>query len=265
MKPMYFRERSVHLWRYMHIIYFKTYANLKAEHAKTYLGCFWWVLEPLINTAVYYLIFTLVIKNRGSTLSSIFIGTIVFGWFQNGVNQVANSIIQHSGLVQQVYLPKLLFPFIVVSNLTWKFLFSLLLLLPILWFAGYTPSFSYLALPFLLFIQFFLIVAIGLPLAALMPYFPDGRTVVATLLALLMWCSGIFYSVSQVPDDYHLKDLFFFNPAAGFIEAYRNVLLDGQFPLLSHFVPGLLTGCLFGGVGLVLIWFVDRRVAKIAM
>ena len=44
-----------HRWfRYLDIILFRTLANLKAEAQKTYVGYIWWFLEPLINTAVFY-------------------------------------------------------------------------------------------------------------------------------------------------------------------------------------------------------------------
>ena len=40
--------------QYLSLIAYKTYAELRSEAARTYAGFLWWVIEPILNMAVYY-------------------------------------------------------------------------------------------------------------------------------------------------------------------------------------------------------------------
>ncbi|MFZ5807319.1 MAG: ABC transporter permease [Verrucomicrobiota bacterium] len=261
---MWRRKDWVQLLRYATVVWYKTYANLKGENEKTYLGCLWWALEPMINTAVFYVVFVYILKNRTEGfVIFLYIGMVVYGWFANGINAGANSIVTHAGLMQQIKLPKLLFPIISVSNLSWKFVFSLAVLFPLIWILHAPITWAYLALPFLLMLQYFVIIAIGLPFAALIPYFQDGRTVIATFLSVFIWLSGVFYRRAQVPEN--LQDIFYMNPAAALIEAYRNILLDGQWPHWMELVNVLVIGLVFFMIGMILLRKVDKHLLKLPL
>jgi lipopolysaccharide transport system permease protein len=249
------------LYRYFHIVLYKTYANLKAENDKTYLGCIWWIIEPILNTAVFYVIFVYILKNRGPDfVVFLYVGMVVYGWFANGLTAAANSIVAHAALMQQIWLPKPLFLFISVSNISWKFCFSLVALFPLLWFLHAPVTVAYLALPALILLQYFVIVAIGMPLAGIIPYFQDGRTVLATFLSVFMWLSGVFYGRERVPA--HLESLFYSNPAAALIEAYRAVLIDGHWPDWAVLSKALVVPFLLLVVGILLLHKIDRQVTK---
>lgn len=247
--------------RYVNIVLFKTYGNLKAEIEKTYLGCIWWILEPIINTAVFYFIFVHVLCIRTENFAVfLYVGITLYGWFAGGVNAGANSIIMNAGIIQQIYLPKYLFPVIAICNMSWKFLFSLIVLFPLLWFNHAPITWTYIALPLLVVIQFFLIVAVTLPLAGLIPYFQDGRTVLATVLSVLMWLSGIMFSPEHVPG--HLKILFYSNPIAVLIEAYRAVLIRGEWPDWKFLLIPVAWIIIAGLIGLFVMKKIDRTVTK---
>jgi lipopolysaccharide transport system permease protein len=258
-------RKSLSMWKlYLDIVWFKTYANLKAEHEKTYLGCLWWMLEPILNTAVFYVVFVEILKNRTEGfVVFLFIGLTTYGWFSGGVNLGANSIIANAGLIQQVSIPKALLPVIAVSNVTWKFLFSFGAMLILLWLNQCPITWAYLALPCLLLIQFLLIIGLTLPLSALMPYFQDGRTVLATILSMGMWFSGIFYTADKVP--VVARDWFYLNPAVPLIEAYRSILIQGQWPAWEQMRSSLLVVAVVAGIGLILLRHAEGRVTKLAL
>src|SRR5208282_6725907 len=96
------------------------------------------------------------------------------------------------------------------------------------WISGHPPSLAYAALPLLLLLEFMTIVAFTLPLAFIMPYFPDARVTVDAILRSVMLISGIFFPVDRLPEVYRLY--FHLNPLADLIEAYRAVLINGQWP-----------------------------------
>ena len=64
------------------LIAYKTYADLRAEAERTYLGVVWWFLDPLIHISIYYFVFS-VIMSRGTEnfIAFLAVGVIVWRWF----------------------------------------------------------------------------------------------------------------------------------------------------------------------------------------
>jgi lipopolysaccharide transport system permease protein len=131
-------------------------------------------------------------------------------------------------MLKQIYLPKAVLPLITIFTSTWKFMFIFLLLLISVWISGHPPTVAYACLPLLLLLEFAVIVAFTLPLAAIIPYFPDARITIDAILRSALLISGVFFPVSQLPPAYRVY--FHLNPMADLIEAFRAVLLDGHWP-----------------------------------
>ena len=217
-------------WRYLNVIGYQAYAGLRSEVARTYLGLVWWLLEPVFAAVAMYLIFG-VLLGRASTpnyFAFLLVGTFVWQWFAGSVGLAANSIIQKSGLIQQVYLPKFVFPTVAVLSATWKFLCAFLVMMVYLTAAGHPPSMAWAALPVLWVVQFLLNLAVAWPLAVWVPYFRDGTTVITSVLQVLGFASGIFFAPTQVPEN--LRGWFEWNPMAALLVSYRGVLLNGAWP-----------------------------------
>ncbi len=250
--------------RYLHIVLFKTYANLKAETDKTYIGCLWWVAEPLLNTALFYVVFTHIVGIRTPNFTVfLYIGMAIYGYFSNALLSGATAIVTNSNLMQQVNLPKPLFVFISISNLTWKFLFSLAVLFLLVWANGAPISWPYLSLPFLFLFQVWAAIGLAMPLAALIPYFQDGKTVLGTFLSVGMWFSGTFYEIDRVPAS--LRGLFYCNPIAATIDAMRGVLLHAAWPNPLHLAPAFAVCLLSWAIGLAMMRRIEGRVTKLAL
>jgi|GEM_PF-362388 len=256
--------KLVSFWRYANIVVYKTYANLKSENEKTYLGCIWWIVEPIINTAVFYIVFTQILKNRQPNFTVfLYIGMVAYGYFSTAILTGANAIVLNAGIMQQIYMPKIVFVVISMCNLTWKFLFSLVVLFPLLWLAHMSISWTYLALPLILFLQFWMVLGISMVLSTIIPYFPDGRTVLNTFVSTFIWFSGVFYTIKSVPKQ--LQTIFYINPAAVIIEAYRSVLIHNEWPTWSHFAFFFPVGIFFWMIGWYILQKIDRKVTKINM
>jgi lipopolysaccharide transport system permease protein len=218
---------------YKDIVLYSTYANLKAENERTYLGYVWWLLEPLLNTVLFYVIFFMFLKHgEPGFLTFLLIGTIMWQWFQGTVMISITSIVEKAGVIKQVYLPKIIFPIVKVLANTWKFMWVFLILLVYLWVTGKYPNVYYLYLPLIMFLNFILILQVSYILAIIVPFFPDLQTVTDTFLRMMMLFSGIFFAGTQVPEKYQI--LFYCNPVAVLLESYRDVLLYARAPHLGH-------------------------------
>lgn len=248
---------------HLHLILYKAEADLRAEAAKTYIGVLWWVLDPVLMMAVFYLVFAVLLQ-RGTEhfVQFLLIGLVAWRWFLGTVTSGANSIGGGAkGLMRQVYLPKIIFPLVVVVTDLFKFAVVVLLLLVFLWISGFAPNTAYLALPLLLLLQLVLIIGLTCLLAALVPFLPDMLIVVRHLLMMLFFLSGIFYSVDRIPPEY--RDYFFLNPMAVLIDSYRGILMHAQWPPFGRLLGVLVLAVLINALAWWVLRTCDRLYPKL--
>ena len=141
---------------HLELILYKTYTDLKAETKRTYLGFLWWVFEPIMYMAVFYVIFGLVM-NRGTDdfVPFLLVGLTIWQWTKSCISHGASTILGGKPLMQRVHLPKIIFPLVLILTDTIKFIFIFTLLLIFLWFSGFPISSAYFALPLLFITQLF--------------------------------------------------------------------------------------------------------------
>jgi lipopolysaccharide transport system permease protein len=227
----FLRKRN---WRYLtDLVFQKAWAGLRAEAARGYLGVMWWVLEPVMYMTVFYIVFVHLFR-RGNENFIVFLltGLIAWKWFNTTISTGSNSILNSSGLMNQVYLPKIIFPLTTIAINTFKFLIVLAIFLVFLQFTPMKPSLAWIFLPILIILQLVLITGITSLLAAIMPFFPDFRFIIDNILMMMLFLSGIFFDVTKLPAD--VRVYFFLNPMAALIAMYRKILINGTLPNLYH-------------------------------
>ncbi|MBK8182785.1 MAG: ABC transporter permease [Candidatus Competibacteraceae bacterium] len=208
---------------------YKTYADLKAEAARTYISFMWWILDPLLYMAVFYIVFDVLLK-RGTDnfISFLLVGLVLWKWFASSIQHALNSISIHRGLIQQIYLPKWLFPVITVLTDLVKFIIIFMILLVLLLIIGVMPGIAWINLPILIMCQLLFIMGCSCLAAAITPFFPDFRLLTESGLTLMMFLSGIFYESKTIPINFQV--FFFANPMAVMIDAFRITLLENRHP-----------------------------------
>lgn len=215
--------------RVVDLVVYKTYADLRAEAAKTYINYLWWIIDPILTMLVFYLVFGLLFQRGGDGFVAFLLcGLVIWNWYQQSISHAGNAVIDNKGLMSQVDVPKLVFALVTMLTDLTKFLLVFLLLLVFLWLSGYPVSAAYLAIPLLLATQLLMIGALAFWHAGIVPYAPDVKFLVNNLLHLQMFMSGVFFSIQDIPPQYH--QWFYINPMAGLIEDYRAVLLHATWP-----------------------------------
>ncbi|PAU60666.1 teichoic acid ABC transporter permease [Pseudomonas sp. PIC25] len=214
---------------YRDLLFYGVYSDLRTEIARRFLGFLWWIIEPVMYMAVFYIVFGLALRQGGPDyVPFLLCGMIAWKWFDGSVRQASISITGNSGLIQQIFVPKSLLALIQILGNTFKFLIVLLLLLAFLLLIGKRPSWHWLGLLPIILTQLFLIVSLGLLLAAIIPFAQDFKQVVDNLMMLLMFMSGIFFSADSLPMS--MRPLFELNPMVLLIESYRAALLHNHWP-----------------------------------
>ncbi len=230
---------------------YKAIATLKGQARANYLNFAWWILEPLFLMAVFYLVFGLLLQKGGEGFElQLIVGIVAWLWFATSANQAMTSIIQAKGLIQTMPISKWVFPNVSILIVLIKNIVVYCLLIFLLVIAA-SPAQSWLYLPFILITQLFLITAVGYSLAIIIPFIPDLKFIVTPGLQMLMFCSGVFYSVDRLPEN--LREYFLYNPIANLIEQYRVVLLDNAEPDIHSLLIILIFSLLWTAGSLLLM------------
>lgn len=215
--------------KYIELIWYKALAELKAEAARAYIGFLWWILEPLLYMTAFYVAFGMGIRRGGlHFLGFLLSGLVPWKWFASTVTTGANAIQSNSGLIQQVYIPKYVLPWIVVTVNTIKFGIILTLLIIVLCFSGHGIAIEWLALPAVIVCQFLLITALASLFASLVPLFPELTLIINNGIIVLMFLSGIFSDISKLPP--RVAMILRVNPMVEVIKSYREILIDHNWP-----------------------------------
>lgn len=211
-------------WRYA---FYRAYLNLRLEASKYRFGWLWWFLEPILMTAVFAVVFTFIRPRGGEFVYFLVVGVTAWLWFANTVGTSTNCLFVVKPLIATTRLPKVLFPLIVVITSAVKQLFVFGILLAVL---GVTHGIdiAWLALPLVALAQLALILAVAMSVACLCVLIPDVRFLVVSGLQLTMFCSGIFFAISEMPEA--AQEWFRLNPMAVLLEQYRTILLHHQWP-----------------------------------
>ncbi len=210
------------------LVVYNAFAELKAENSRAMAGYLWWVLEPLMTLGVYYFIFEFFRPpGEGNFVVFLFTGIIFWRWFHAAVTRSVTSLEMNRTLMLQVDLNKSLLPLSIVIIDSIKFLVTLVLLLGTVFLTGGHVTPAWIQLPFLLATQFFLIIGCSLLVAGIPPLFQDFTHILNTLMMLMMFCSGLFYSLDILPEK--VQTVLMFNPMAVLIDQYRRIFLEGEF------------------------------------
>ncbi len=248
---------------YLELILFSTYAELRAERARSYLGLIWWVLEPAMMMGTFFLVFSVVLKNnQPDYVPFLLVGLALWQWFKSCVSHGGYAIWTQLNLVRQVKLPAQVFPTVQILADTVKFIFILVLLLAILWSSGYPPNVTYVALVPVLLVELVFAAGAAYLVAAVVPLVPDLRFVIEQFLTVVMFLSGVVFPLTSVPPE--LRSWFELNPIAVLIDAGRGILMYARWPDWAALGRVALISLALYALGSFLITRLTPRYVKLA-
>lgn len=217
------------LFKYRFLIHELVIRDIKKKYRRSVLGIIWSMLNPLLMMTVTAMVFSTLfrfdIKNYPLYLLT---GQILFTFYAESTNFAMSSIIDNSGLIRKIYIPKYLFPLSRVISSAVNLLFTLPALLIIILVTGQTISWKLFTFIFPLLLFFVFCLGMGLILSTMAVYFRDMFHLYGVLLSLLSYATPIFYPESIVPDKFSL--LLKLNPLYYFFKAIREALYENLIP-----------------------------------
>ena len=250
------------LWKRKSLLLYLVTSGLKADTRNTFLGYFWWVLDPLLLVVVYYFLRIVLMGRSGEhVIAFLATGLIVFQNFARTLTGSAGSITGKASIITQVYLPKAIFPFSVVLTQLINFAFGLVVIAVVLLFSGIVPGAELAWLPLVMLVQTVFHLALALFLGYLCAFVRDLGNLLSYVTRVLRYTSPVIWEVSRLPD--RLNWVVEWNPFAWLLEGYRNVLMYGELPDFNRLlILGIVSFVLT--VALIIFYtFNEHRIIKV--
>jgi lipopolysaccharide transport system permease protein/teichoic acid transport system permease protein len=229
------------LYKRKDLFFYLVISGLKAQHRNSFLGYFWWLLDPLLGVLIYYFVVVVVFQRGGADYGVyLVIGMVVWRWLGATASSSSKSIISQSGIITQVYLPKVIFPLGAAMTQLINFAFGLVVIAAFLVFFKIVPGMEILWLPYIMLMQLLFLAAISLLLAYFCVFVRDIDTVINHILRLWFFGSPVIWYGEMIPEGF--RWIVGVNPMAYFLDSYRSVLMYQAGPNLTGLsVIGLLS------------------------
>lgn len=263
-------EYTRQLWGRRHFINEFAKARTAAQYTQARLGQLWQVMTPLLNAAVYYLIFGLLIgTNRGidNFVAFLVTGIFIFTFTQSSVLSGVRAVSGNLGLIRALHFPRASMPIAFTLMQLQQLMMSMFVLITIVLMTGEVPDASWaLAIPALL-TQWVFNTGLAMIVARLGSKMTDLAQLMPFMLRTWMYTSGVMYSITNLTADapHFVKVLLDINPAAVYIGLMRHALIDSvtgsQLP--PHIWASAVGWALLVGVGgYVYFWKAEEQYGR---
>ena len=267
----YFRE----MWRYRPLVQVMAVSKAEAENQNTYLGQVWSLVSPTINALVYVLIFGFLLKigREGieNTIAFIVVGVFMFRFFERSVMAGAHSLQKNMNLVRSVQFPRAVLPTAgVLAELT-MLLPALVVMCVISYLSGFLPVAGKVTIDFywlLLFPAVLLmwVFSTGCAFisARLVAQTPDVDNLLPHVMRILMYASGVIFSVDRFVSQFSWGFLMEYQPVAVYLYLVRSSLLNEPAypPDAFMWLVGVLWALLFSVLGFLFFWAGEERYGR---
>jgi teichoic acid transport system permease protein len=225
-------EYTRRLWDRRWFVAAYSSASNSVGYEGNFLGQAWQVLTPLLNIAVYYLVFGLLLhSNRGipNFIAYLAVGVFAFAFCTSSLNQGAKAITGNLGLVRALQFPRAVLPVSTTFVALLRLCYSLLVLFPIVLISGEPLTWTWLQLVPALGLQAMFCLGLAFFVARLSARVPDMTEILPFVARLWMYTSGVMYSV-QVFTRGHaawVGQVMQLNPGYVYLTLDRHALLVG--------------------------------------
>ena len=226
------------VWAYRDLLWLLVWRDISVRYKQTVLGPLWFVIQPVLTTLVFTLVFGKVAQIPTAGVPPLLFylcGLLAWNYFSQTFQSTSTTLVSNAGLFGKVYFPRLIVPLSgVLSNLA---AFGI----QFITFAGFFAAFkftasadsfglkpSFVLFPLALVQLAALSLGIGLWFAALTAKFRDFAVLAGFLVQLWMYATPVIYPLSRIPERW--QPLVALNPMTMPVECFRHMLLGAGTP-----------------------------------
>jgi len=217
-------------WEYRELLVRMTARDLLLRYKQTVMGFGWAIFMPLVNTAIFSVIFTRVATIDVGTPYPVyaFCGLVAWNFFASSLRFSVTSLTSNPSLVTKVYFPREIFPFSAVLVSIVDFAVSATVLAALMLYYRVDVGWPILMLPvvFLAIVIFTAATSLLVSMANL--FYRDVKYLFEIVIAVWMFATSVVYPIGRVGG--RLGSVLALNPMTHLIDAFRAVLLDQRMP-----------------------------------
>jgi teichoic acid transport system permease protein len=234
-------EYSRQLWRRRHFITNYASSKNRALYAGAKLGQIWQLLTPILNVAVYFFVFGILLgTSRGVPDFILFlvIGVFLFNFMQTAMLAGSRSISDQLVLIRALHFPRASLPLAATVIQLQQFIFSIPIILIVALAKGEPITWKWLLIIPILALQFTFNAGLSMIVARMGSVLTDTSQLLPFILRTWMYMSGVLYSIYSVTKAHKgLPKVVLvglqYNPPALYINAVRNCLIHVHKPAMA--------------------------------
>ena len=238
--PKWPRLDARELWRFRELLAVFVWRDLKVRYKQTVIGAGWALLQPILPTVVYTLVFGKYANFPSDRLPYpifSFASVLIWQYFAASMTVSSGSMVANVGLITKVYFPRLLIPLgAVLTPLVDLAIGCCLLVIAMAWYDIW-PSWHAVLAPGFVAIAFASALGGGLIFSSLHVRYRDIPFVIPVFMQVLPFLSGVIYAISDLPKKWQW--LLAFNPLTTAVSGWRWAVLGGAPPVPGQAAIGI--------------------------
>ena len=250
------------IYDYREMIFSLVRRDLRGRYKGTVLGFLWTFINPLLQLAVYTLVFSTILR-MGIDKYYIFLFVALIPWifFSGTIVGGCEVILGATNMVKKIYFPREVLPLAYTISSFVNMLFSFIVVFAVLIFTGYglNPT-ALLYLPIIMIIEFVLALGMALLFSALTVYLRDLQHILGIVMMAWQFLTPIMYSEDMIPDKF--MGIWRLNPMTSVITAYRDILYYKQAPHINTLLEATVLGVLLLVIGEAVFRLLQRNFAE---
>ncbi len=246
------------LWRYRDLVTMFVRRDFTAQFKQTVLGPIWFILQPLLTTIVFTVVFGNIAKLSTDGLPKILFylsGNVVWMYFSGVLTAASNTFVGNANLFGKVYFPRLAVPLSLAISHVLQFFLQFLFLLCFIgyyWLNGAGVHFTVYAwlFPLLILLMAGQALGLGILFSSMTTKYRDLRFLLEFGVRLLMYAAPVVYPLSVIPGQW--RWFLLINPMTPIIEIFRlGFLGQGTFSVWQlGYSIGFTVFSLVGGIAI---------------
>ena len=217
------------IYNYRELLKTNVKKEIRGRYKNSILGILWSFLNPLLQLAVYSIIFGALLA-AGNETYPIYVCVALIPWtyFTTVVTQSAFTIIGNGNIIKKVYFPREILPISVVTSGAINFVISTIIIIAFVLLFGMGISWYLLFYPLVLLVQYVLLLGISFIVSSITVYFRDLEHIIGIVLLAAFYGTPIVYEIEQLPAS--LQVVMNLNPMTHIINGYRDIFYNQQMP-----------------------------------
>ena len=217
------------LYNYRELLKTNVKKEIRGKYKNSFLGVIWSFLNPLLQIAVYAIVFQMILKNpQENYVVFLCCGLIPWTFFSTAISRSAFTMVENGNILKKVYFPREILPISVVTSEAVNFLISTVIIFAFVIFSGIGITKYILVYPLIFIAQYLLLLAISFIVSSVCVYIRDLQHFIGIFLQLLFYATPIVYCIDILPPE--AAWILNLNPMTYIIEGYRDIFYNQTMP-----------------------------------